>query len=205
MQDHRYQIDRDLNEAEAMAKGLERYIHQDALYGSVGGFGFFSPSSMPSLTIGALMMRLRRLDDLNERGELSDRQAARLDEINAMNRAAFDDHHKTYTHKMSREVKSRLKAMSQFFEECFNDPKNCNRNYRPEAMRRTIVQELLIALDEIGIDQDEETHKLLREKDALLHRYANEKIDFLLDDKLEPVYPKQTFWWLYQRPHTPEK
>jgi hypothetical protein len=200
-----YSINRDLDEAEAMAKGLAPYVQGDQLYGSTGGFGFLNLSNMPSLTIGALLLRTRRLHELNQRGDLSDEQAQRLQKILHRNDEVFREWTKAYTDKMMREAESRLKAMQTWFEECFNDPKTCARNYRPEAMRRTTVQELFIAMDEIDIQPDDDLTRLKGQIDAQLRRYANERGEFLLDATLQPVYPEATFWWLYQRPHTPEK
>ena len=55
-----YDRSKDLNEARKMADSLEPYVLGDQVYGSVGG-GFFTGGNMPSLTIGALLMRVRRL------------------------------------------------------------------------------------------------------------------------------------------------
>ncbi|MEL6526404.1 MAG: hypothetical protein AAFQ07_11920, partial [Chloroflexota bacterium] len=66
-----YDINKDLKEAKAMADGLADYLRGDVLYGSTQG-GFFS--RMPSLTVGALLMRLRRLDALRTNMMDSDRR-----------------------------------------------------------------------------------------------------------------------------------
>ena len=71
-----YSIETDLNEAEAMVKGFVNYLKSNEVYGSVAG-GFFGFGQMPSLTTGALAMRLRRLAVL--RAQLDDGQQARLD------------------------------------------------------------------------------------------------------------------------------
>ncbi|MFW5748021.1 MAG: hypothetical protein ACOCYT_00250 [Chloroflexota bacterium] len=205
MTDHHYDIDRDLKEAEAMAKSLDRYVYQEQLYGTVGGGGFFAPSNMPSLTVGAVLLRTRRLTSLREAGQLDEKQSDRLDKVLAINREVYKDARREYEHKMMREAKSRLKAMQLFFEECSGNPKLCNRVYRPEALRRTIVQEILIAMDEMSMERDEELNALLSRMDSNLRRYADEEHGFLLDDELESVYPQRTFWWLYREPHTPEK
>jgi len=204
MSDHRYDIDRDLREAESMVDSLESYVHGDPLYGSVGGFGFFG-STMPSLTVGALLMRLRRLQALEADGKLNAKQQKKLSELTEQHAVVYEENRAAYEGKLQREVKSRLKAMSTFFEECFNDPRTCNRVYRPEALRRTIVQEALTAMTEINAETDEDTDKLIKRQDANLRRYANQPTDFLLDPVLQPYYPENTFWWLYQQPHTPEK
>ncbi len=203
--DHRYDINRDIREADAMTKALENYIGQEALYGSVGGGGFLALSNMPSLTIGALLMRLRRLALLNEDGQLDAKQRDNYRKTQSMHDTIYKGQRKAYEAKLVREAKSRLKAMQTFFEECASDPKQCARNYRPEAIRRTIVQEILIHMDILRLPVDEELKTLISTMDNKLRRYATDKNGFQLDAELEPAYPVGTFWWLYQEPHTPEK
>jgi hypothetical protein len=205
MSDHRYDISRDLREASAMAKSLENYVHQDALYGSAGGGGFLSLSNMPSLTIGALVMRLRRLTLLHEQGKLDSKQRDALRTAQNAHDTVYTQHRKAYEEKLVREATSRLKAMQTFFEECAKDPKQCVRNYRPEANRRTIVQEILIRMDEIRMAVDDEIKTVQHTMDNRLRRYATDKTTFLLDAAIESAYPADVFWWLYQEPHTPEK
>lgn len=200
-----YDLDRDLREAEAMARSLVPYVHQEPLYGSVGGFGFFAAGNMPSLTLGALLLRTRRLDALDRDKQLARPQSQRLNKVLHRMEEVYQEFRRPYEAKLLREAASRLKAMQTFFEECFNDPRTCARNYLPEAMRRTIVQELLIALAALSIQPDEALQALLSSMDAKLRRYANEKHGFLLDERLIEIYPEGTFWWLYQEPHNPEK
>ena len=69
-----YQLQTDLNEAKAMVSALEEYVRGTELYGHANG-GFFT--SMPSLTVGAVLMRLRRLDLL--RSSMKDSQSKELD------------------------------------------------------------------------------------------------------------------------------
>lgn len=204
MSDHLYDINRDLKEVSAMVKALEGYLKQDTLYGSVSG-GFLSFSNMPSLTLGAILMRLRRLEAMDEAHKLDDKQRDNLRQTASQHRDIYTQNRRLYEEKLIREATSRLKAIHPFFEECFKDPKSCPRNYRPEAMRRTIVQEVLFRLEELGIQLDDELKTLLSTTDNKLRRYATDKHGFILDPVLEAHYPASPFWWLYQEPHTPEK
>lgn len=200
-----YSIDRDLKEAEAMAKSLVPYVHQEPLYGSVGGLGFFAPTSMPSLTLGAFLMRTRRLTEFDAKGDLDARQIARLQKVLHRNEQVYDEYRKHYETKLLRESKSRLKAMQTFFEECHASPKACSANYMPEATRRTIVQEVLVAMDEIELAQDDALKQLIVGMDSRLRQFANVKYGFVFDPVLEPFYPEGVYWWLYQEPHNPTK
>ncbi len=186
-----YVVSRDLKEAEAMAQALVPYVHRDTLYGSVGAGGIFSGGNMPSLTIGALLMRIRRLNIL----DLDDNQKARLAQIKTRNQEVHNEWRVHYDAKMVREAHSRLDAMSTFFDECRSDPRLCARVYRPELLRRTIAQEIWLVLHE----KDDELKRKLAGVDSQLQRFLR-PAEFQWDSILEPAYPKDTFWWLYQHP-----
>lgn len=199
MSEH-YAVDQDLKEAQAMAKGLTPYVHQDTLYGSVGGGGFLTPNKMPALTIGALLMRIRRLDALSE--QLTGGQTAELEQIKARHEEVRKEWRVHYEQKLLREANSRLDAMRTFFEECAEDPRLCANAYRPEAARRTLVQEVLFEIAHLGIEDDDLKRKV-GGTDGNLRRYI-QPADFLWDAVLQPVYPQGTFWWLYSRPPLPD-
>jgi hypothetical protein len=193
-----YSIARDLEEAEAMADGLADYIRRDALYGNVGGFF----SKMPALTVGALLMRLRRLDALRDHMDAG--QITRLEKVIQRHQDTAKEWQLHYGQKIEREVKSRLDAMRTFFEECKNDPQLCPRVYKPEANRRTIVQELLYAMEQMNIDRDEELEQKRKTTDNRL-RTVVESTDFIWSEILEPVYDRRDYWWLYSYPPAPEQ
>ena len=196
-----YTLERDLNELEAMVKPLDEYVRRDTLYGSVSG-GFFSFNKMPALTVGAVMMRLRRLDALHD--DLNEAQRQRLDIAKARNTAVFDEWRTHYTGKMQREAESRLDAMRTFFEECGSNPNLCPRIYMPEASRRTIVQEILITMNEVNIEPDEDLDKKIKGTDGRLRGFVKTS-DFIWASQLEAAYPRNTFWWLYHQPVAPGK
>lgn len=196
-----YSIDQDLKEAEAMAESLASYVRQDNLYGSVGGGGLFSGGQMPSLTVGALVMRLRRLNLFS--AQMTDAQHARLDKIIAAHDAAANEWRVHYEAKMVREANSRLDAMKTFFEECASSPANCPRIYLPEVLRRTIVEELMIAMKKRGMDAADLITKA-RGTDSRLRRFVQPS-SFVWAEALQPAYDQQQFWWMYGEPPMPQK
>lgn len=196
-----YSIEQDLKEAEAMADSLASYVRQDNLYGSVGGGGLFSGGRMPSLTVGALVMRLRRLSQFAD--EMTDAQRARLDKTIAAHDAAAKEWRVHYEGKMVREANSRLDAMKTFFEECASSPATCPRIYLPEVLRRTIVEELLIAMKERGMD-DRELITKARDTDSRLRRFVQPSA-FVWAEALQPAYDQKQFWWMYGEPPMPQK
>jgi hypothetical protein len=192
-------LERDLKEAEDMAEGLKNYVRGDQLYGSIRG-GLFGSGNAPSLTIGALLLRLHRLNALADRLTETQRQAA----ANAESQRAAIQNEWTlhYNEKVLREINSRLDSMKAYFEECAQDPKLCANAYLPEAARRTIIEALVQAL---SADQlTDELKAKLQKTDGGLRRYV-QKSDFVWAAELAAIYPNDTYWWLYQRPPQVEK
>lgn len=190
-----YSLAQDLKEAQAMADALAGYVRQDQLYGSVGG-GFFSSGRMPALTAGALLMRLRRLHVLAD--QLTPPQRELLDRIETTHQATADAWRVHYDGKLLREANSRLDAMRTFFEECAQSPGGCPRIYLPEVLRRTIVEELLIAIKARGLSA-EDVQKKARMTDGRLRSFVR-AADFIWAEALQPAYPEKQFWWMYSAP-----
>ncbi len=201
MSETTYSLERDLHEAEAMADGLLPYLHQDRLYGNVGSGGLFGGSNMPSLTIGALLMRLRRLEALAD--SLTDAQREQLARISAAHQAVRKEWTLRYTERLIQEAKSRLKAMDTFFEECEDNPRTCPKNYIPETLRRTIVQDINAALSAMGADSAE-LDRVIRGADSKLRRHLA-PAEFVWSKILQPAYPPTQYWWLYSMPPMPEE
>lgn len=193
-----YDLERDLKELEAMVNNLVPYLKSKELYGNAGG-GFFS--RMPALTIGAILMRLRRIEAL--RLSLSPNQRERFDKIKQTHRDIYREWKQHYDKKLLREAHSRLDAMRTFFEECENDPRLCAQVYAPEVLRRTIVQEILMYMREIDLT-DETLSEKIRDVDGRLRRYVRPS-DFVWANALQPAYAQAEFWWLYHRPVTKER
>ena len=192
---NRYSLERDLDELERMVERLGDYLLGDAMYLPVGG-GFFRGASTPQMTIGALLLRRRRLTRL--RAKLKRKDGSRLD-------AAITQHEKLrrewtlhYEKKLQREVPMRLKLMAGFFRECSENPRDCAGAYPVEALRRTIVQEILIAMEEFGCDKRESAAAVGQADQAL--RRLLQAGEFIWSPMLEMVYPKAKFWWLYGCP-----
>lgn len=187
-----YTIERDLHEAAAMAEALVPYIYEDQLYGKAG-------SKMPSLTVGALLLRLRRLNALQD--TMTDAQREQLAKVEAVQQDVRKEWRQHYEKKLVWETESRLKAMMPYFEECRESPRLCASAYLPEALRRTIVAEILLELDALNT----EVNKLERQaqKADTQLRGVIQPCDFIWDTALQAVYPPESYWWLYHRPLEP--
>ncbi|MCA9888602.1 MAG: hypothetical protein KC546_09520 [Anaerolineae bacterium] len=187
-----YSVETDLKEAVAMAEHLADYVRGNQLYGSVGGFF----NQMPSLTVGALVMRLRRLQMMT--GSMSDDQRARLEKATALHNQVQREWFAHYEEKLLWEAESRLKSMMAFFRECRERPGQCSQLYKPEALKRTIVEELLGIMSNLHIHSDVIPNHV-RETDAALRSLVT-RSDFIWADVLAPIYPANEYWWLYSTP-----
>jgi hypothetical protein len=190
-----YNIFNDLHDLERMVGSLKDYLKSNDIYGSIGG-GIFTGGGAPNLTIGTIIMRLRRLEAL--RDMLDARRQESLDRTLAQFETIRDDMWDRYTLKMEREAHSRLDAMTRFFEECRDDPQNCPRIYGPEAFRRTVVEELVTTMTAADIHSQELDSKVSR-MDKQLRRYLIPS-EFQWDDLLKPIYPQNNYWWLWMAP-----
>jgi hypothetical protein len=191
-----YSIDRDLKVIAKMGDTFNHYVLSDMLYMSVEG-GIFSSVNMPQLTIGAFLLRLRRLNQL--RDALNSSQEATLDKALSQYDAVRKEWTLHYEEKMEREAQSRLKAMSNFFRECRENIKTCSSAYLVEASRRTIIEELVIALDEQRVESAHLKSRI-QHTDNELRSWVTTG-EFLWSDMLLPLYPQERFWWLYGRPN----
>ncbi|MDL1902140.1 hypothetical protein FBR02_15390 [Anaerolineae bacterium CFX9] len=197
MSETNYSFDKDLREAKAMADALVPYVHEDNLYGTVGGGGWFGMGAkMPALTIGALLMRLQRLRALEN--ELTAEQRGQLSQAERKLESVQREWTRHYEDKLVQEAKSRLKAIEQWFEENRDDPRSAANAWLPEAHRRTVVQAIANVLP------SEEIDKAIRRVDSGLRRWV-EPADFIWSPALQPAYPQTMYWWLYSRPATKGK
>jgi hypothetical protein len=191
-----YNIFDDVHQLEKMVGAFRGYLKGSELYGSVTGGFLMGNSGMPSITVGAIQMRVRRLNVLYNQLDTK-RQGQVHQSVQQYERIAHELED-AYQDKVLHEVNSRLDAMTTFFEECRQEPKTCPRIYQPEVLRRTIVQELVTLMDERRWESEELTVKL-RKTDKRLRGYLQES-DFVWDKQLESVYPKADFWWMWMAP-----
>lgn len=189
-----YNPSKDLREAAAMGDAFKDYVLEKPLYGTIGAGGF--GSTLPRLTIGAFMLRLRRLHHFS--AQLTAAQQATLQRTDEQFQAVARDWGVQFEGKLLYEANSRLDAMREFFRECLESPQLCASAYRAEAQRRTIIQEALRLIEDHGLDDDALLTKV-KDRDGQLRSFV-ETADFLWTAELEPVYPPDEFWWLYAAP-----
>jgi hypothetical protein len=185
MGEQNYSIDSDLKEAQTMAAALNPYIYEDELYGKVG-------ANLPQLTLGALLLRLRRLQVL--RGQMSASQKTVLEQIIAQHNSVHREWTSHYNKKLEQEVNARARDIQTYLKECREEPKLAAGAYMPEALRRTMIEEILNTMPDAA-----SVKMKVKEVDSGLRRVV-QKSDFIWSAVLRPIYPEASYWWLYSRP-----
>lgn len=131
--------------------------------------------------------------------QLDTNQREQLQAIISQQQAVKHEWQRHYEQKLLREANSRLDAMQHFFQEMREAPRDSAGNYKIEVSRRTIVQELLHEIKEMNLQSDELDQKARRSDSAFASTISAEA-GFQWSAILEPVYPRQEFWWLYRKP-----
>ena len=154
-------------------------------------------AATPQLTIGNLLLRRRRLSQL--RAELDAKQDARLEAALSQHGTLQREWTRHYEDKLKQELPARLESYCRsFLFDCSENPRNCAAVYPVEALRRTVMQEILLALDEFGYDRDDAATQV-DVADVALRRVLQAG-DFIWSADLETVYLRERFWWLYGSP-----
>ncbi len=191
MGEQNYSIDTDLKEIKAMVEALTPYIYQDVLYGEIG-------LSAARLTPGAVLLRLRRLRAL--RPQMNASQSASFDPVDSQHTSIRKEWNMAYNKKLLQEADTRLRDIHTYINECKEDLRACANAYMPEALRRAIIQEVLSDLP--AADRaDSRLESRIKATDDMLRRFVKES-GFIWSEILRPVYPQETYWWLYGRPQS---
>ena len=190
-----YSLERDLSELEAMVERLGDYVLGDKLFLPLT-VSYARRSVTPQLSMGAMLLRRRRLGCLREslRSTQLSRLNAALDQHDALQRE-WSLH---YEKKLKAELPARIRQMGAFFRDCKESPAACAATYPAEALRRTLMQEILLALAEFGYASGE-TRAKVEPVDVALRRLLRPG-NFIWASSLEAVYPKREFWWLHGSP-----
>lgn len=190
MPDTSYDLELDLTEAKHMVNSLENYVRQEDLYYKISTY-------LPILTMGGFLLRVRRLYQFED--QLLPEQLEIFQDVQSKHMQIRDEWRYHYTQKLLTEIKSRLNVIQYYLNECDEAPQFCQEHYRPEAFRRTLIQEILYAIKYLQPDQTSAIENLISYVDNRL-RPLLDSTYFLWDDRLKPVYPSKEFWWLYSQP-----
>jgi hypothetical protein len=183
----------DVRAVAAFADNLTPYIYEEALYGHL------SDSSLPRLTLGGLLMRLKRLAALSDQLSAAEQDIVahathRYNAVRAEWRVAFEN-------KVHQELKARLNALEAYVAECSSDVRACADNYPSTMEKRVMVVHLQAEAEATNIWTDAYNGRLLALDNSL--RNMCEAGPFCWAPKVQPAYPQEQFWFLYARVRVP--
>lgn len=183
----------DLAMIEDMVEALESHLLDNQVYRTITieRNGGQQPYKM---SLGDLLSRLNRL--LALRADLSKDEKTHVDNAVAQFETVQHELQSRYRSLLQREIAARLDALTWFLDECQNDRDRCRSEFPFEVRNRQRIQELLHALDD---EMPGELTSRIDTVDARI-RQMTEKADFVWQDRLQPIYPEDPYWYLYVLP-----
>ncbi len=181
----------DLRALEAMASNLTPYLYEKDLYGVIS-------NDLPRLTVGGLLMRLHRLEGLQDK--LSEEQRQRLHDARLNFEQLRSEWRSHYEDKIGQELHARLNNLSAFLEDYTDDQQRARSAYPAEATHRIIIEQLRREAQELEIWEEEFEDKLTRLDRRLRGILERNGKTFVPPDGLQEVYPEEQYWWLYAYP-----
>lgn len=183
----------DLLTLEAMTAELEEYILKDELYRPVR---VHTPAGdqMIQMSGGDLLTRIYRL--AAERDALTPDQQARFDKARAQAESTIYSLRTRFHDRLNRELKSRLDTLNWFLDEAASDPGKGRSEYPFEIRNRQRIDAILT---ELGPDVTPDLKTMVTRVDDRIRGLARSS-GFVWDQRLESVFPRTRFWYLYVNP-----
>jgi len=182
----------DLAILQAMTDELEEYLVNDELYRTVI---MRTPTGDRKLTMtgASLLSVLRRLQ--GERYDLSLEQQERLDAVAAQVEEITGSLKTRFHARLLREMKARLGGLTWYLDDCSDDRQRCRANYPFEIRNRQRIEEIV---KEVGDDMPDDLASQLDAVDGRI-RYYTQPSEFVWDKRLEKIFPRDPYWYLYMR------
>ena len=199
MSDRASEIAYDLAVVEAMVAEMEPYLKSDLLYWRLSPAVALRPA-VPLLTIGGVLLRTHRLGGQSDR--LTPTQRNRLSAASDAFRVVTERWAAHTEKRMRRELDARLNSWQWFVDDCCERKQSCVAYYATEAELRTLLDLLIEAAAGFGNVAPQQRRLVLL--DSQFRRWLRPG-DFVWAALLEPVYPRNRFWWLYGRPEFPPR
>ena len=183
----------DLAVLEAFAGELEEYIVKDELYRTVR-VHLPAGDQMIQMSGGDLLTRIFRL--AAERDRLTPEQQARFDAARSAAEKTIYSLRTRFHQRLLREIKTRLDSLNWFMDECASEPARCRGEYPFEIRNRQRIDAIVA---ELGSDLPSEVKNQISRMDERI-RMMVKPGNFAWDARLEPVFPRTRFWYLYVSP-----
>jgi len=186
-------VSTDLDIAEAMVAELENYLVGNEVYRTITIPNRMGESPRP-MSIGDLLTRVNRLHAV--RTTLSATDENRLDNMATQFETTTHEMRSRFRELVEREIKTRLNSLNWFLQECAEHRERCRREFPFEMRNRQRIEEIVAELDE---ELSDEMAQQIAEIDAHIRTVA-EEADFTWHGTLQPIYPRDPYWYLYMLP-----
>ena len=188
-------IARDAALCEAMADEIKEYLKSNELFWEPdrrrpGG------ADLPKLTIGGLLLAMRRLETL--RDHLNPDKAKALTRAGREMAFQKSQWRLRYQNKLARDLRSRLDAWAWYLDDCQQQGKAAIIHYPRQVETRVKIDLLLDEAIEVGLEV-KESHKRKAGLDERL-RTLFTKGGFGWISELAAGFPPNRFWYLYGTP-----
>lgn len=172
---------------------LEEYIIKGEVYRTLRVPG---PSGVQQVQMsgGDLLTRLFRLE--GERESLLVEQRSRVKDLALQAHSTIYSLRTRFHDLLKREVKARIDSLNWFLDDVLGDPKRARTEYPYEIRNR---QRIAAMVDELAEDFTPELKAELKRVDERI-RLIVQPAAFVWDSHLEPIFPRERFWYLYVSP-----
>lgn len=183
----------DLAVLAAEIEELEDYIIKGDIYRTVR---VQTPAGVQTVQMsgGDLLSRLYRLE--GERERLSAEQRSRSKDLALVARSTIYSLRTRFHDLLKREIKTRLDSLNWFLDDVMGDPKRANVEYPYEIRNRQRIQ---LMTDELGQEITPELKNQISRIDDRI-RLIVKPAGFVWDSQLEPIFPRDRFWYMYVTP-----
>lgn len=183
----------DLAVAQAMTAELNDYLFKEDLYRQML---VHTPAGdqRPQMTGGDLLTRLYRLHGEGDLLTVEQRRA--LDQVQGQVEQVTQELHARFHERLLREVRARLNSLRWFLDDCRQDRTRGRTEYPYEIRNRQRIEEILKALPD---PLPTELADALQQIDRQIENMTN-ATDFIWENRLESIFPRKVYWYLYRRP-----
>ena len=172
---------------------LEEYIIKGEVYRTLR-VPTASGVQQVQMSGGDVLTRLFRLE--GERELLPVDQRSRVKELALQARSTIYSLRTRFHDLLKREIKTRLDSLNWFLDDVMGDPKRARAEYPYEVRNR---QRIAVMVDELGDDLTPDLKAELKRIDERI-RLIVKPATFLWDSRLEPLFPREHYWYLYVSP-----
>jgi hypothetical protein len=183
----------DLAVLAAEVEELEEYIIKGEIYRTVR-VQTPTGAQMVQMSAGDLLSRLFRLE--GERDRLTTEQRSHAKDLALAAQSTIYSLRTRFHDLLKREIKTRLDSLNWFLDDIMGDPKRARIEYPYEIRNRQRIQ---LMVDALGEEMTTDLKSQISRVDDRI-RLIVKPASFVWDSQLEPIFPRERFWYMYVSP-----